>query len=84
MKSPTGRYTDWSAVISRARKADGAFVLAFPDQLSSVLYTVRERKARELHMADGYLMAELRNRHVDDEGRTRGDLYVAFTRAKRV
>lgn len=82
MKSPSGRYTDWSVVMRTAKKADGQFVLAVPDAPASMLYSVRERKARGLEQPDGYLQAELRNRHLDDDERVRGDLYVAFVRAK--
>jgi hypothetical protein len=76
-------YPDWQAIIAKAKKAGGDYVLAISDTPASKLYSVRERRHPDLHQPDGYLQAEMRNRAKDpDTGQVRGDLYVAWARAR--
>lgn len=77
-RSKTGRYIEWQAIVARLRERPGAWSLELPDTLASSAVSVRDRRHPALHMDDGRLEYLLQNEHVDDHGRSRGDLYLRF------
>lgn len=77
-RSPSGRYTDWSAVVRRLRRAPGRRERTFVNVPVSVARTIRQRRHPDLRFEGGHLEAEVLNEYVDDVGTKRGDVYVTY------
>ena len=83
LRSPSGRYYNWPAIIALVMQYPGEWVLVFSGVSSRAGAAVRLARAPALAPHRGHLDARILNRYPSPGGGKRGDLYVKYTRTKK-
>lgn len=77
-RSPSGRYYDWAAIVTRLRAFPNLWLLIFPDESTRLVRHVRARRAEGLVLDDGKVEAEAINPYTDELGKRRAMIYMRF------
>lgn len=83
LRSPSGRYYNWPAIIALVMERPGEWVLVFSGVSSRAAAAVRLARAAALAPYHGHLDARILNKYRHPGGGKHGDLYVKYTRAKK-
>lgn len=81
MRAPrkaTGRYRDWAAIVARTRLYPNVWAVRLSNEPVHLARQVRDKRAPELHLEDGYIQARVTNGHTNELGERRGDVTLRF------